>query len=78
MTPFEGHLSDQLSSNDSSNVWTQRELNTLRRMVREYEMAKAMRKRIGWWILWVGGLPAALLYFWEPLEKLIKIIRGGH
>lgn len=71
--------------------WTQRDLDMLHDMVRfyehargplrdmekDYENARWFRRQAKWWALWILGLPAAALTFWEPMEKLLKLIRGG-
>lgn len=56
--------------------WSQHELDLLHEMVREYENAKWFRGKAKWWALWFLGVPAAVLAFWEPIEKLWRLIKG--
>ena len=56
--------------------WSQRELDLLHEMVRDYENARWFRKRAKWWALWFFGAPAFIVSFWEPLEKLWRLVRG--
>lgn len=54
--------------------WTQYEVEALHEMVREYLWMRRARKKARWAILWILGAPAALLAFWEPLDRLWKLI----
>lgn len=60
----------------NNRPWTQREVDLLHAMVREYEFSRILRKRAKWWLLWWLGLPATILAFWDPLERLWRAITG--
>lgn len=53
--------------------WTQDEQDALHDMVRDYMWTKTLRKKAGWFFVWFLGVPGAVLAFWEPLERLIKL-----
>lgn len=72
----------------ATGPWSQQDLNelhdllrdfgTLKDMVEDYKNARWFRRQAKWWLLWGMGVPAASLAFWEPIDKLLKFIRGGH
>lgn len=53
--------------------WTKEETEALHEMVREYMWARIFRRKAGWIIAWVLGVPGAILAFWEPLERLYRL-----
>ena len=53
--------------------WTQDELDAVHAMVQEYMWARTFRKKARWMLLWILGVPGAILAFWEPMEKLVKL-----
>lgn len=58
--------------------WTQREVDLLHEMVRDYDRAQWLRKQMKWWGIWALGLPTAVLTVWEPLVRLWKLLTGTH
>lgn len=56
------------------HAWTQEHVNALHEMVEEYLWMRKARKKAKWAILCILGAPAALLAFWEPLDRLLKLI----
>lgn len=56
--------------------WTQRELNLLHEMVRDYDKAIWLRGQVRWLTLWVLGIPAFALTVWEPIVRLWKLLKG--
>jgi hypothetical protein len=56
--------------------WTQRELNLLHEMVRDYDRARWLKGQAKWWAVWLLGLPATVLMVWEPVARLWKLLRG--
>ena len=57
--------------------WTQRELELLHQMVRDYDRAQWFKGQLKWWVIWVLGLPGAALMVWEPIARLWKFLKGG-
>lgn len=62
--------------------WTQDEADALHEMAQEFLWKKrlrykqrGLRAKLAQWIVLVLGIPAALIYFFEPLERLLKLIR---
>ena len=86
MTPHEGDDPPHSSSRRVPEQWTQADLDALHNIIREsktfaeiienYKNSKWLKKQLVFWVGWGTGIPAAAIYFWEPLEKLIKLIRG--
>jgi hypothetical protein len=56
--------------------WTQREIDLLHEMVRDYDRAKWFKGQVKWWIVWILGVPAAVLTVWEPVVRLWKLFQG--
>lgn len=56
--------------------WTAEELDLLHDMVRDYGHARWFRGQLRWWGVWILGVPAAVIAFWEPLVKLWNLIKG--
>jgi hypothetical protein len=63
-------------TSDDAKKWTQQELDLLHQMVKDYEHAVWFRGQLKWWGIWLVGLPAVMLSVWEPIVKLVKLIRG--
>ena len=57
--------------------WTQQDVNLLHKMVRDYDRAQWLKKRLWWWIAWLLGLPALALTVSEPIVRLWKLFKGG-
>lgn len=56
--------------------WTQDEVDAMHEMVKKYIWAEQFKKRAAHWIVWGLGIPATIWYFVEPLERLVKFVRG--
>lgn len=56
--------------------WTQDEISMLHDMVRDYDRARWFRRQLKWWAIWVLGVPAAIVMFIEPIDRLIKLFKG--
>lgn len=56
--------------------WTQEEVDALHELAQNYLWQERFRKKSVKWIVLILGIPAALVYFFEPLERLIRIIRA--
>jgi hypothetical protein len=63
--------------NRTPEAWTQHELELLHEMVRDYSTMKLLKRKIWLWGVWLVGLPAAVLTVWEPLARLLKLLKGG-
>lgn len=77
--PPDADEDDAIDAAFTDRKWTQHDLDLLHQMVKEYEFSRVLRRRAKWWLLWWLGLPATILAFWEPLEKLwrgITSLRG--
>ena len=55
--------------------WTQQDVDLLHEMVRDYGHSRWLRKKVTWWFMWVLGLPSAVLMVWEPVVRLLKLLR---
>jgi hypothetical protein len=47
-------------------------LDALSEMLEEYIWAKRFKKKLGWWVAWIVGLPTTLFVFWDGVMKLFK------
>lgn len=56
--------------------WTQRDIDALHEMVQEFHNMKWFRRKLKWYGFGVLGIPAAILAFWEPVEKLLKLYKA--
>ena len=61
----------------SNTPWTQQETHLLHEMVQEYARMRWLKKKVVWWAVWILGLPSAALMVWEPIARLLKILKGG-
>lgn len=74
------------SSSHGRRPWTDKDMEalhellrnseTLEEIVQDYKNAQWFRRQAKWWALWVLGLPATIVTFWDPLEKIWRAIRG--
>lgn len=62
----------------AAGPWTQRELELLHDMVRDYDRARWLRGQLKWWAVWVFGLPTGALSIWKAIEELLRLLKGGH
>lgn len=67
----------QPSAPKGPEAWTQRDLELLHDMVRDYDRARWLRGQAKWWAVWLFGVPAAVVSIWEPLERLWRLFRRG-
>lgn len=67
---------DHPSAPHGPQAWTQREIEMLHDMVRDYDRARWLRGQAKWWAVWLLGLPTAVLTIWKAMEELLKLIRG--
>ena len=84
--PRENEPSRHESGNSGPGAWSQKDLDelhelirnsgALKEMVEDYRNARWFRRQAKWWAMWVLGVPAASLAFWEPIGKFIKLLRG--
>lgn len=74
--PGDNRPPEHHSRDGGPEPWSQRDLDMLHDMIHDYENARWFRRQAKWWALWTLGLPAVILSFWDPIEKLIKLIRG--
>lgn len=64
---------EDLRDEEPKALWTVEETDALHEMVKEYIWARRFRKKMGWYLAWILGVPGAILAFWEPLERLLKL-----
>lgn len=61
---------------EASEQWTQRELELLHDMVRDYDRARWLRGQLKWWAVWILGVPTALVSVWKAVEQLVLTLKG--
>jgi hypothetical protein len=64
----------EIESEMASAPWTAEETAALHEMVQEYMWTKTLRKKAKWFIVWFLGLPGVVLAFWEPMDKLFRLL----
>lgn len=67
------------SATSGPEAWTQRDLELLHEMVRDFDRARWLRGQLKWWAVWLLGVPTAGVTLWKAIEELLKAFKGwGH
>ena len=57
---------------DSHEPLSDSEISALREIVQDFDRAKWLRGQVKWWVIWLLGLPTALVTLWTAMETLLK------
>ena len=50
---------------------SEKEIELLRDMLRDYDRARYMRSQLRWWAIWLLGVPAAFVSLWQSFEAIM-------